>query len=106
MDAMPLYRVHICADASEPIPLPDTLPAVEAEDPFSAVEKLLADGRYPQTPGIKWARVAVTYHPDGSIRHVVRVPINADLGPALEWGNPVMGELSGLARSVVRQISI
>lgn len=67
---MPLFRVHFCADASEPIPLP----AVEAEDPISAVEKLLADGRYPQTPGIKWARVAVTYHPDGSIRHLPAVP--------------------------------
>jgi hypothetical protein len=80
-----LYRLNFAADPPEPMPPVDTLVAVEAPDPMAAVEQALAAGLVPQDRLYKWARVVLTAENRHAAR-VLRVPINADLGPALDWG--------------------
>lgn len=66
--------------------MPDvaTLATVEADDPMQAVERILAEGRYPQNPDLKWARVVLS-EVDGRAVQVLRVPIHAEKGPAVDW---------------------
>lgn len=86
---MPLYHVHFAADHREPLPPLAELQSIDAADPASAVEALLAAGRYPQRPGLRWARVVVGVHPDGSPRFLARFPIHlADAGAAIDWNAP------------------
>ena len=61
---MPVFHIHFAADPDDPVPPLAELPSIEADDPVAAVEALLAAGRYPQDPAIRWARVVVGFHPD------------------------------------------
>jgi hypothetical protein len=81
---MPFYPVHFAAAANEPMPDVATLAAVEADTPMQAVERILAEGRYPQNPDLKWARVVLT-ETGGRAVKVLRVPIHAEKGPAVDW---------------------
>jgi hypothetical protein len=69
---MPSYRVFITAGPHEPFPPLDTLPAVEALDPISAVEELLAT--VPQNRPMRWARVIE----NGQSSRIVKVPLEAN----------------------------
>jgi hypothetical protein len=69
------YHVHFSADHLEPLPPVATLASIEAEDPPSAVEALLAAGRVPQALGLRWARVVTAVHDNGVPKSVVRFPL-------------------------------
>lgn len=79
---MPLYRIHLATTATEQFPPIDSLLAVEADDPVSAVEGLLGTCQVPREPPLKWARVVISVHDNGQPHEVVRVPIEVDDGMA------------------------
>jgi hypothetical protein len=83
-DAMATYRICFAVDVNEPMPDLATLATVEADTPMQAVERILAEGRYPQNPDLKWARIVLTAV-EGRAVHVLRVPIHAEQGPAFDW---------------------
>jgi hypothetical protein len=69
---MPSYRIFVTAEPREAFPPLDTLPAVEALDPISAVEELLAT--VPHNRVMRWARVIENDQPS----RIVRVPLEVD----------------------------
>jgi hypothetical protein len=75
---MPKYRIHLSVEPDEPMPLTVTLPEVEADDPVSAAEILVRQGRYSQTNLARWARVVTENHPNGMPKKAVRVPLDVD----------------------------
>lgn len=75
---MAKYRVHFSALPYEPFPLLDTLAVIDADDPISAVEKLLAEGRVPTDRVMRWARVVLEVYKSSQPTKVVRVPIEID----------------------------
>lgn len=80
------YHVHFAADAAEPLPPVADLATVDADSPVAAVEALLQAGRYPQTRGLRWARVVVAFRQDGTPIRLARFPIHvADEGAAIDW---------------------
>lgn len=81
---MPKYRIHFCHEPTDPFPPLDTLPEVEALDPLSAIEELLAQGRHPQDRTLRWARAIVNYHDDGKPRQVLRVGLEATVVGKIE----------------------
>ena len=60
---MPRYHVHFAADHLESLPPVSELASVDADDPPSAVEAMLAAGRVPQVPGLQVRRQWVPYGP-------------------------------------------
>ena len=86
---MPRYHIDFAADPDDPVPPLAELPSIEADDPVAAVEALLAAGRNPQDPAIRWARVVVGFHPDGSPRFLLRFPMHAErTEAAIDWELP------------------
>jgi hypothetical protein len=75
---MPIYRIHFAVEPHEPFPALEALPAVEADDPITAVERLLGNGQVAQNRLIRWARVVLTVHETGQPYHVLRVPLKVD----------------------------
>ena len=101
---MPRYHVHFTADPADPVPPPAELPSVEADDPVEAVEAMLAAGRYPQDPSVRWARVVVGLHLDGSPRSLLRVAVHAErTNVAIDW-NVGGFRLTDVHGAVIRQI--
>jgi len=50
---------------------------------------MLAQGCVPQNPAIRWARVVVRFHPDGSPRSLLRFPVHVErTGAAIDWEVP------------------
>jgi hypothetical protein len=74
---MPTYFVSFTAEPPTTYPPVTTMTAVEADIPQAAVEALLAAGRVPQIPGLKWANVATEVHPNGVPARVMRFAIHA-----------------------------
>jgi hypothetical protein len=72
---MPTYFVSFTAEPPATYPPVATMTAVEADSPQAAVEALLAAGRYPQEPGLRWANVAIEVHPNGVPARVMRFGI-------------------------------
>jgi hypothetical protein len=58
---MPTYFVSFTAEPPTTYRPVATMTAVEADSPQGAVEALLAAGRVPQLPGLKWANVRSRY---------------------------------------------
>ena len=86
---MPLYHVHFAADPDDPVPPLAELPSVEADDPQKAVEAMLVAGCYSQDPAIRWARVVVGVHNDGSPRFLLRMPVHFErTEAAIDWNLP------------------
>jgi hypothetical protein len=85
---MPTSDVHFTADSPTNYPNVATMTAVEADSPQAAVEVLLAAGRYPQEPGLRWANVAVEVYPNGIPARVRRFAIHiAVKGAAVDWND-------------------
>ncbi len=62
---------------------------VEADAPVAAVEAMLAAGRFPQDPAIRWARVVVAVHGNGVPSQVMRFPVHAARAEAaIDWNIP------------------
>jgi hypothetical protein len=86
---MPVYRVQFVADPTQPLPLVEELPNVEAENPAAAVEAMLAAGKYPQDPAIRWARVVLGVHESGRPSCLARFPITPQrTETAMDWDLP------------------
>ena len=75
---MPKYRIHLSVEPHEPYPPADTLPEVEADDPISAAEIFVGQGRYDQNNLPRWARVVTETHENGLPKKAVRVPLEVD----------------------------
>ena len=89
MSNMPRYRIQFVTDPDDPFPPASELASVEAENPAAAVEAMLATGRYPQDPAIRWARVVLSVHSDGSPRFLLRFPVHAEQSnAAIDWELP------------------
>ena len=69
---MSTYHPHIAAKRAAPMPPTAKLQTIEADDPFTAIEKL-RQSQYRAEPGIEtaWVRVAVSYYPDGAVWHTI-----------------------------------
>lgn len=85
---MPLYYVNFAFEHTDPLPPVSELVCVEADNPKSAVEAMLRAGRVPQVPGLRWARVVVAVHGNGVPSQVMRFPIHAEQGQAIDWELP------------------
>jgi hypothetical protein len=85
---MPLYHVHFATEPPTTYPPVATMTAVEADSPQAAVETLLAAGRVPQVPGLRWANVATEVHSNGVPARVMRCAIHAEKGAAVDWNLP------------------
>jgi hypothetical protein len=75
----------LLAEHHVPLPPLAELPSIEADDPQKNVEAMLAAGRVPLDPAIRWARVVVAVHDNGVPSQVMRFPITAENGPAIDW---------------------
>jgi hypothetical protein len=85
---VPRYYVHFAFEHTDPLPPVRELASVDADDPRSAVEALLKAGRVPQVPALRWARVVLSTHENGVPSQVMRFPITADEGAAIDWNLP------------------
>jgi hypothetical protein len=86
-----LVPIHFAALPHDPFPALDTLPTVEVDEPLTAeslaaaVRRFLASGRGPQTPGIEWARIVLSVHPNGQPLQVARLPLHAVELTRIDW---------------------
>ena len=85
---MPSYYVNFTAEPPATYQPVATMTAVEADSPQAAVELLLADGHYPQDPGLRWANVAVVVHSNGVPARVMRFAIHTEKDAAVDWREP------------------
>ena len=81
---MPRYFVSFTAEPPATYQPVATMTVVEADSPQAAVELLLANGRYPQVPGLRWANVVVEVHSNGVPARVMRFAIHTEKGAAAE----------------------
>jgi hypothetical protein len=81
---MPTFYVSFTAEQPATYPPVATMIAVESGSPQAAVEALLATGRVPQIPGLKWANVAIEVHSNGVPARVMRFAIHAENGSAVD----------------------
>lgn len=82
---MPRYFVSFTAEPPATYPPVATMTDVDADSPQAAGEALLAAGRYPPEPGLRWANVAVEVHSNGVPARVMRFPIHAEDGAEIDW---------------------
>jgi len=80
-----LYSVQFLAEPTEPMLPVETLQAIGANDPISAVEKLLARGRVPQDRLLKWARAIAAVDAQGRATHAIQVPITPERIIPVDW---------------------
>jgi uncharacterized protein (DUF1810 family) len=62
------------------------------------VEALLAAGRVPQIPGLKWANVAIEVHSNGVPARVMRFAIHAENGAPIDWNLPQVARMETAAK--------
>ena len=69
---MPKYHFFISAERAALMPPVAELQTIEANDPHDALAKLRRS-QYRAEAGIEsaWIRVAVSYYPDGAVRHTI-----------------------------------
>jgi hypothetical protein len=85
---VPTYYVTFTVEPPTTYPPVATMTAIEADSPEAAVESLLAQGRVPQVPGLRWANVAIEVHSTGVPARVMRFAIHAEKGAAIDWDLP------------------
>jgi hypothetical protein len=80
-------RYHVTPDQSTPLPPHDTLPVVEADEPFDALAtagKLAREGLLPSEPRTRsWVRFIIG-HNEGRI-HVAQVPLTVQANIPVDW---------------------
>jgi len=88
---MPRWSFHYSLSRLEPFPPLDRPPLVEAETALAAAHVALAQFPPMLTAPEIWCPVVLTLHADGSVRHVLSVPLTAERQIPLDWTPPTVG---------------